>query len=111
MVKLPVDQGAVRACKESEEFRLALGSSLELFERYSGYLITTQIQPKAGVNIDFTFDGRSFRRGIVTKKYFVAATEEKKTAEQDGTGQPATRRESKSEYNDKPQPETKGRSR
>jgi len=35
----------------------------------------------------------------------------KKIAEQDGTGQPATRPESKSEGSDKPQPEEKGRSR
>jgi len=35
----------------------------------------------------------------------------KKTAEQAGTGQPATRPESKSEGGDKPQPEAEGRSR
>ena len=35
----------------------------------------------------------------------------KQGAEQDGTGQPATRPESKSEGNDKPQPEAEGRSR
>jgi hypothetical protein len=35
----------------------------------------------------------------------------KKEGEQDGTGQPATRPESKSEGNDKPQPEAEGRSR
>jgi hypothetical protein len=34
-----------------------------------------------------------------------------KTSEQDGTGQPATRPESKSEGSDKPQPEAEGRSR
>jgi hypothetical protein len=34
-----------------------------------------------------------------------------KNAEQDGTGQPATRPESKSEGSDKPQPESEGRSR
>jgi tetratricopeptide (TPR) repeat protein len=37
--------------------------------------------------------------------------EQKQEAQQDGTGQPATRPESKSEGSDKPQPEAEGRSR
>ena len=41
----------------------------------------------------------------------VLANPEKIEAEQAGTGQPATRPESKSEGSDKPQPEAEGRSR
>jgi hypothetical protein len=46
-------------------------------------------------------------RGEVT----VVLTSEQKQAEQAGTGQPATRSQSKSEGDDKPQPEAEGRSR
>ena len=41
----------------------------------------------------------------------VPESNQNKSAEQDGTGQPATRPESKSEGSDKPQPETEERSR
>lgn len=43
--------------------------------------------------------------------YLHIVDEEKTKAEQAGTGQPATRPESKSEGSDKPQPEAEGRSR
>jgi hypothetical protein len=39
------------------------------------------------------------------------ANQDKESAEQAGSGQPATRSQSKSEGNDKPQPEAEGRSR
>ena len=45
--------------------------------------------------------------GIIKRKL----AERKEEAEQAGTGQPATRPESKSEGSDKPQPEAEGRSR
>jgi hypothetical protein len=41
----------------------------------------------------------------------VEAIQKNHEAEQDGTGQPATRSQSKSEGSDKPQPEAEGRSR
>ena len=44
-------------------------------------------------------------------RQLIAVGEITKTAEQAGTGQPATRPESKSEGGDKPQPEAEGRSR
>jgi DNA-binding transcriptional regulator of glucitol operon len=47
----------------------------------------------------------------ILENRLVAIYNPHKEAEQDGTGQPATRPESKSEGSDKPQPESEGRSR
>ena len=49
-------------------------------------------------------------RGAIQESWVTLAMLEKQWAEQDGTGQPATRPESKSEGGDKPQPEAEGRS-
>ncbi len=46
-----------------------------------------------------------------TKRLLLGTTQLPKSGEQDGTGQPATRPELKSEGSDKPQPEAEGRSR
>ncbi len=48
---------------------------------------------------------------VVRKDLSIGGVANKKPAEQAGTGQPATRPESKSEGIDKPQPEAEGRSR
>ena len=58
-----------------------------------------------------TVDTKEPDKNPISKKLsdeFLEPTEE---GEQDGTGQPATRPESKSEGSDKPQPEAEGRSR
>ena len=44
-------------------------------------------------------------------RFYMRFTRDKQPSEQAGTGQPATRPESKSEGSDKPQPESEGRSR
>jgi hypothetical protein len=52
-------------------------------------------------------DGKEETKRILDMTAFA----EKTQAEQAGTGQPATRSQSKSEGSDKPQPEAEGRSR
>lgn len=71
-----------RGTKGSEVFTLQPGSSLRLSTRHSSYLVTAQIKPKPGLIVEYTFDGRSFRRELTTKKYFIAAKDPKQSAEQ-----------------------------
>jgi hypothetical protein len=60
-----------------------------------------------------SFEKSDFPFGSYTQRYSLEELHRrfKKEAEQAGTGQPATRPESKSEGSDKPQPEAEGRSR
>ena len=67
------------------------------------------------VNLSYTIDCSSREEADKVAKAIVSAcsdgSNEDKTAEQAGAGQPATRSQSKSEGSDKPQPEAEVRSR
>ena len=78
-----IGDGVARQTKESEVFRLVLGESVHFSEtRHTSFSITPQFQPKPGLKVEHIFAGRSFRRGILTKKYFVPAKTDKIPAEQ-----------------------------
>ena len=67
------------------------------------------------VRVEASAHGKVIRmpspRGAIPESWMTLATLEKKWAEQAGTGQTATRSQSKSEGSQKPQPEAEGRSR
>lgn len=63
---------------------------------------------KGTVFVGYPYAGVTFDKTLLAT---LKSITEKKLAEQGGTGQPATRPESKSEGDDKPQPEAEGRSR
>ena len=66
------------------------------------------VDPRLTVYEGVPYLGTSFDKGVLAQ---LKSLTQKKIAEQAGTGQPATRPESKSEGSDKPQPEAEGRSR
>jgi hypothetical protein len=61
-----------------------------------------------GESLEYT--PRAFRFDGVLRSLTTTSNQQNRQAEQDGTGQPATRSQSKSEGSDKPQPHTEGRS-
>jgi hypothetical protein len=99
-----------------------------LFTGYSADPKGNQITPKDGIASDTTVLFLKTREGWTVVDYGLGHSDmfyiiwpaqygvpvellDPPKAEQAGTGQPATRPESKSEVDDKPQPETEGRSR
>lgn len=62
-----------RQSKQAESFTMQAGSVIHLYERHSRYQVTAQIIPKAGLNIESTFDARSFGDGVTKKKFFISA--------------------------------------
>ena len=93
---------------EDYHFRAPPGSfCVQLLDREGEKaLITVYGAPEASNG-----DGELLRATFPDAEFSPRTTGADQNAEQDGTGQPATRPESKSEGGDKPQPRSEGRSR
>jgi hypothetical protein len=63
-----------RLTNPGEAFTLQDGDSFSLIERHSNYRVTCRISSgRAGLEIESTFDARSFGDGVTKKKYFIPA--------------------------------------
>jgi hypothetical protein len=83
------------------EFKESVPSKCYFIECWSG----------EGMRFDTFAECNAFVSEKIKKLFKGSAEEKEKQAEQGGTGQPATRSQSKSEGSDKPQPEAERRSR
>jgi hypothetical protein len=79
------------------------------FDGFLDYGSPIEVQPTE--NLGALPEGIIITESRIEMPVFTTKPDNIKEAEQDGTGQPATRPESKSEGGDKPQPEAEGRSR
>ena len=67
------DSQQPRVTSYSESFEFHAGASLLLTEKHSSYRVTCRFAPIAGLQVESTFDARSFGGTTSKKNYFIRA--------------------------------------